>query len=285
MKQTLQGLYSLLFEYYGSQGWWPIINDKTLLCEYHTGAPKNKEEQFEIIIGCILAQNTQWYPNVVRSLQQLKAGRIFTKNELEVIREAETQYAEILKCQKKQTKSNILTQNTAWSNVEKALENLRKNKCLSQKAILQTKQESIAHAIKSAGYFNQKAERLKIIAAFLLQHPLEELQAMETGELRKLLLSVKGIGPETADSIILYAFNKSSFVIDVYTKRILSRMGFCRKEVVYDELKSFCENNLKKNPEDYNEYHALLVEHAKRSCRTKPLCDDCILKSICKKNM
>lgn len=179
----------------------------------------------------------------------------------------------------------ILTQNTAWSNVEKALENLRKNKCLSQKAIMQTKQESIAHAIKSAGYFNQKAERLKIIAAFLLQHPLEELQAMETGELRKLLLSVKGIGPETADSIILYVFNKPSFVIDAYTKRILSRMGFCRKDVTYEELKKFCEDTLGKNSELYNEYHALLVEHAKRYCRTKPLCDDCILKRICKKNI
>ncbi len=179
----------------------------------------------------------------------------------------------------------ILTQNTAWSNVEKALVNLRKNKCLSQKAILQTKQETIAHSIKSAGYFNQKAERLKIVTAFLLQHPLEELQAMETTELRKLLLSVKGIGPETADSIVLYAFNKPSFVIDTYTKRIFGRIGFCRKDISYEDLQRFCENNLDKDAEIYNEFHALFVEHAKRYCRKKPLCNACILKRVCKKNL
>ncbi len=179
----------------------------------------------------------------------------------------------------------ILTQNTAWTNVEKALNESRKNNCLSLKGILETRHETLAMYIKSSGYNNQKAERLKIVAQFLLQHPLEELQNMEIKELRTLLLSVKGIGPETADSIILYAFAKPSFVIDAYTKRIISRIGFCRKDVSYDELQTLITNNIEKDTEMYNEYHALLVEHAKRYCRTKPLCEECIVNTICQKKV
>ncbi len=179
----------------------------------------------------------------------------------------------------------ILTQNTAWTNVEKALHELRKNKCLSIKGILETKHETLAQYIKSSGYNNQKAERLKIVAQFSLQHPLGELQEMEIKELKTLILSVKGIGPETADSIILYAFMKPSFVIDTYTKRIMSRIGLCRKDVSYDELQTLFMNTIKKDTEMYNEYHALLVEHAKRYCRTKPLCEECVLKNICMKKI
>ena len=179
----------------------------------------------------------------------------------------------------------ILTQNTAWTNVEKALNELRKNNCLSLKGILETRQETLVLYIKSSGYNNQKAERLKIVAQFLLQHPLEELQNMEIKELRTLLLSVKGIGSETADSIILYAFMKPGFVIDAYTKRIMSRIGLCRKDVLYDELQTLITNNIEKDTELYNEYHALLVEHAKRYCRTKPLCEECILKDGCQKRI
>src|SRR3989338_2938349 len=177
----------------------------------------------------------------------------------------------------------ILTQNTAWTNVEKALNELRRNNCLSIKAILETKEEILAQYIKSSGYNNQKAERLKIVAQFLLQHSFNELQNMEIMQLRALLLSVKGIGPETADSIILYAFSKPSFVIDTYTKRIMSRIGLCRKDVSYDELQTLITNNIEKDTEIYNEYHALLVEHAKRYCRVKPLCEECILNSVCQK--
>lgn len=180
---------------------------------------------------------------------------------------------------------SLLTQNTAWTNVEKALNELRKNKCLSLKGILETRHETLAQYIKSSGYNNQKAERLKIVAQFLLQHPLEELQNMETQELRTLLLSVKGIGPETADSIILYAFMKPSFVIDAYTKRIMSRIGLCGKDVSYDELQTLITNTIDKDVEMYNEYHALLVEHAKRYCRTKPLCQECVLKDSCQKRV
>ncbi|MBI5073202.1 endonuclease [Candidatus Woesearchaeota archaeon] len=177
----------------------------------------------------------------------------------------------------------LLTQNTSWIQVEKALNELRKNNCLSVQGIIETKQETLGQYIKPAGYFNQKSERLKIIAQFLLQHPLAELQQMETNRLRALLLSVKGIGPETADSIILYAFSKPSFVIDTYTKRIMSRIGLCRKDVTYDELQELIVRNIPVDVEMYNEYHALLVEHAKQHCQTKPICADCPLSKDCKK--
>ncbi len=106
---------------------------------------------------------------------------------------------------------------------------------------------------------------------------------MQTLELRTLLLSVKGIGPETADSILLYAFSKPSFVIDAYTRRIMSRIGLCSKDVTYDELQKLIVRDISVDVEIYNEYHALLVEHAKRYCRTKPICADCPLSKDCKK--
>ncbi len=180
---------------------------------------------------------------------------------------------------------SLLTQNTSWIQVEKALNELRKNNCLTPQKIIETKQETLAQYIKSSGYNNQKAERLKIIAQFLLQHPLAELQQMETNELRTLLLSVKGIGPETADSIVLYAFSKPSFVIDAYTRRIMSRIGMCRKDVTYEELQELITRSIPVDVEMYTEYHALLVEHAKRYCQKKPICTCCILKDICQKKI
>ncbi len=179
----------------------------------------------------------------------------------------------------------ILTQNTAWSNVEKALNEVRKNNCLSIKAILETRQEILAQYIKSSGYNNQKAERLKIVAQFLLQHPINELLAMKIEKLRTLLLSVNGIGQETADSIILYAFNKPIFVIDAYTKRIFLRVGLCRRNVTYDELQKQITKSIEKDTGIYNEYHALLVEHGKRYCRTKPLCGVCVINNVCEKKI
>lgn len=179
----------------------------------------------------------------------------------------------------------ILTQNTAWSNVEKALNELRTNKSLSINALLQTKKETIAGYIKSSGYNNQKAERLKFVAGFLIQYPFEKLQEMEIKALRNLLLSVKGIGPETADSIILYAFNKPSFVVDAYTKRIMERIGFLQKEAKYDEIQELITRNIEQDSELYNEYHALFVEHAKVSCRIKPICHTCVLNKMCEKRL
>ncbi len=175
----------------------------------------------------------------------------------------------------------ILTQNTSWTNVEKALANLRKNKCLERTAILAIERETLAAYIRSAGYFNQKAERLKIVAQFFTLHSFDELEQMEKENLRALLLSIKGIGPETADSILLYAFQKPSFVIDAYTKRILNRIGICKKYISYDELQKLMEKNLPQDHGLFNEYHALLVEHAKRYCKKKPNCNLCPLSKSC----
>ncbi len=183
---------------------------------------------------------------------------------------------------------SILTQNTSWKNVEKALICLNKNKLIDINSILDHPHENLAECIRSSGYHNQKAERLKILAKFLKATPLAMLQKLDVKTLREVLLKINGVGPETADSIILYAFNKPIFVIDTYTKRIMSRIGLCEKDVTYDELqKRFMDNLSSANPETdvklFNEYHALLVEHAKRYCATKPRCGECILRKECKR--
>ncbi|MBU2561345.1 MAG: endonuclease [Nanoarchaeota archaeon] len=179
----------------------------------------------------------------------------------------------------------ILTQNTAWTNVEKALEQLHKNKLVRHDRILKTKKEKIAGLIRSAGYYNQKAERLAIISKFIKDNTLRSLMAMDAVGLRRLLLEVKGIGPETADSIVLYAFEKPSFVIDAYTKRIFSRVGLCAADADYHEMQIMFEQDVRKDVDVYKEYHALIVEHAKRHCRTKPKCEGCPISKLCKRNI
>ncbi|MBN1544770.1 endonuclease III domain-containing protein [Candidatus Woesearchaeota archaeon] len=177
----------------------------------------------------------------------------------------------------------ILTQNTAWTNVEKALEQLHKNKLVRHDRILKAKKERIAQLIRSAGYYNQKAERLVIISKFIRDNTIRSLMARDAADLRKMLLEVKGIGPETADSIVLYAFGKPSFVIDAYTKRVFSRIGICAADAEYDALKEIFEKNIKKDAVVYKEYHALIVEHAKRHCKAKPECEGCPISKLCEK--
>ena len=278
----IQKIYELLHRVYGPQGWWPIISNKTLLCEYRGYAPKNDEERFEICCGAILAQNTSWYPGVVRALQQLKLGRPFTKKELEVMQKAEILRAKISEKPKKITKANILTQNTAWKNVEKAIENLNRKDLLAIEKIKKTNVKKIARLIRPAGYYNQKAERLKIVAEYFLKHFKNK-----TIPKREELLKVKGIGPETADSILLYAFKQPYFVVDAYTRRIFSRLGFFKENEKYDKIQEFFMDNLpkenkKKTVEIYKEYHALIVELAKRSCRKRAECLACIMKKSCR---
>lgn len=161
----------------------------------------------------------------------------------------------------------ILTQNANWTNVERAIKNLKENNLLNRKAIVDVNVKKLARLIKSAGYFNQKAKKLKEFAKF-------------NGEInRENLLNVWGIGPETADSILLYAYNQPVFVIDAYTKRIFFRLGFGEKS--YDELQTMFMENLPKDSELFNEYHALLVRLAKEHCKTKPECSSCPLNQIC----
>ncbi len=211
----IQSIYNRLYKSFGPQGWWPltISGHKT---RHHAGEPKNDNHRFEIVVGA------------------------------------------------------ILTQNTNWKNVEKSLENLSKNNMLSMDRIRRANQKKLAKLIRSAGYYNQKAERLKLIAGFIFKNK---------NPTREELLDVKGIGPETADSILLYAFNKPIFVVDAYTKRIFERLGF--KERGYDELQELFHKNLNKDYKVFNEYHALLVELGKNYCRKKPNCGGCPITQYC----
>jgi len=168
----------------------------------------------------------------------------------------------------------ILTQNTSWVQVEKALQNLKQLRALRPEAMLKLELRKLKQAIKPAGYFNQKARKIKLFTAFY-----QKLNGKIPR--REELLNVWGIGPETADSIQLYAYRQPSFVIDAYTKRIFSRIGICRENVKYEELQALFEKELKPDPHLYSEYHALIVEHAKRYCRKKPLCKECPLLSVC----
>ena len=178
----------------------------------------------------------------------------------------------------------ILTQNTAWTNVEKAIEQLGKNKLLDYHKLQNTPVQKIAALVRSAGYYNQKAARLRTISEFVKTHGMKSLFKMETEKLRTILLELNGVGPETADSIVLYAFEKPSFVIDAYTRRIFSRLGICKKDAPYEELRQLFMKNIRKHVKVYQEYHALIVEHAKRHDKTKPECTGCKIADKCAKS-
>lgn len=212
MKHDLLFIYERLLERFGSQGWWPA------------------DTPFEVIVG------------------------------------------------------TILTQATNWNNVEKAIQRLKKKGLLSVEGILNTQDEDLARIIKPALYHNTKARKLKSFVKFLGSHynrDLEKFLRQPRNKLRKELLSIYGIGQETADSIILYAANKKSFVIDAYTKRILSRIGLVDRKVSYQNLKELMEENLPKSLKLYQEFHALLVELGKNYCKKKPICRKCPVEEIC----
>lgn len=174
----------------------------------------------------------------------------------------------------------ILTQNTAWSNVEKAIRRLKENQVLSVRALDRLSQSHLAQLIKSAGYFNVKARRLKNFISFLQSHyggSLNKMFGQDTSRLREELLSVNGTGPETADSIILYAAEKPVFVIDAYTRRIFSRHGVMAYKNSYDDFQHLFMQSLPANIPLYNQYHAMMVYTGKDFCRSRPRCDGCPL--------
>jgi endonuclease III related protein len=179
----------------------------------------------------------------------------------------------------------ILTQNTAWTNVEKAMVNLEQAGLLNAERLHAAQEARIAALVRPSGYFNLKAKKLKAFVRFLFeQHHgrLAHLFAHKTPELREELLGVYGIGPETADSIILYAAEQPIFVIDAYTRRIAGRLGWVRPDVTYDELQQLFMRNLPLDVQLFNEYHALLVALGKNYCvKTKPRCAECPLHSTC----
>lgn len=173
----------------------------------------------------------------------------------------------------------ILTQNTNWLNVEKAIVNLKREGLLSLEALWEIDRERLADLIRPSGFFNVKSVRLKEFLGWLLER-YGSLEAMFRGDwrvLREELISVRGIGRETCDSILLYAGEKPSFVVDAYTRRLFSRLGLVQETDSYEQVRSLFMKSLPADSALFNEYHALIVEQCKRHCRKKPLCDGCPL--------
>lgn len=173
----------------------------------------------------------------------------------------------------------LLTQNTTWVNVEKALANLRRDLQLSFSTISTMSLSEIQQQIKPSGYFRQKGERLKAMAGAIIEAGgLSQLKIKTTPDLRAWFLALKGVGPETADSILLYAFNRPSFVIDTYTLRICKRHQWLQTTTNYVKAQSYFMHQLPEDPAIFNEFHALLVQVGKNFCRPKnQLCEQCPL--------
>lgn len=174
----------------------------------------------------------------------------------------------------------ILAQNTAWKNVEKAIHNLKVYELLDARKIHELDQDTLALAIKPAGTYNVKAARLKTFIAWFLSRfdgDLEKMKELSPSRLREEILEVKGIGPETADAILLYALEIPTFVVDAYAHRVLSRHDLAMEETTYDDLKEYFEKNLPRDAKVYNDFHALIVKVGKEYCRPKARCEQCPL--------
>ncbi len=177
----------------------------------------------------------------------------------------------------------IFTQNTNWGNVERAINNLKQRRVLSARALYKMPDRQLASMIRPAGYFNVKTRRLKEFLNFLVDQyrgSMKKMKAERTKPLREKMLNVNGIGPETADSILLYALQKPVFVIDAYTKRVLQRHGLVSGSATYNELQGLFHDNLTREMEHFNEYHALFVKLGKDYCKPKPKCSSCPLENV-----
>ena len=222
-------IYNLLLKEYGPQGWWPLFNRKTFICEYNPSPLITNDSFFEISIGA------------------------------------------------------ILTQNVAWTNVEKALENLLRVKLLSPAKLYSEKNETVGELIKPSGYYNQKTLKLKEFISWFKEYKysVKNLISMPTDFLRKELLSIKGVGPETADSILLYGLHRKIFLVDAYTKRIFTRFPLFDNKYDYHQIQEFFHVKFNGEIEHYNEYHALIVNHCKLCCKKKQYCENCVLNNNC----
>ncbi len=211
MKSRLDSIYQKLYAYFGPQHWWPA------------------KTPFEVIVGA------------------------------------------------------VLTQNTNWQNVERAIDNLKKARVLNLRKFYQLSEKKLAQLIRPSGYYNIKAKRLKSFMDFLFKNYKGNLKKMFGQKLKKLrqeILSVKGIGPETADSILLYAGDLPVFVVDAYTKRIFLRHCLIPKNAEYHQVQDLFMKNLKTDVKLFNEFHALLVKLGKAFClKDNPECDACPLKN------
>ena len=178
----------------------------------------------------------------------------------------------------------ILTQNTNWGNVEKAIRQLKAAGILSERVLRDIPIAKLAALIRPAGYFNVKARRLKNFIRFLFNEYQGSLKAMareDLPDLRNKLLKVNGIGPETADSILLYALDKPVFVVDAYTRRLLCRYNLIGSKAEYHQIQELFMAHFDHDAAVFNEYHALIVRLGKEYCKTKPLCQDCTLNRRC----
>ena len=178
----------------------------------------------------------------------------------------------------------ILTQNTAWTNVEKAIHALRQAGIMTPEALHNSDPDQLARLIRPAGYFNLKSRRLKDFTTWLFlmhQGSLERMFTVDWQELRAELLGVRGIGPETADSILLYAGDRPTFVVDAYTRRLFQRLGLLPESAGYDQTRALFMKHLPQDAALFNEYHAQIVEQCKQFCRKKPLCSGCPLFDSC----
>ncbi len=219
MQEQIIKIYGKLYDLYGPQGWWPLINHDGInptktgaIRGYHPenyDLPTKRDQVYEIILGA------------------------------------------------------ILTQNTSWLSAEMALFNLNELNVIDPEKLLKLDVETLKSAIRCAGFLNQKSVYLREITRFFI-----EIDG--NVPTRKELLAVKGVGNETADSILLYAYKQPQFVVDAYTKRIFSHLGIVSEDIKYMELKELFESNLHEDVPLYQEYHALIVEHAKRYYSKKP---------------
>ena len=178
----------------------------------------------------------------------------------------------------------VLTQATAWTNVELAIGRLKEADALSPAAIRGMEPDKLASLIYSSGFYNAKAQRLKALVEYLGDTYEDDIAAMrleDCAKLRRELLAVRGIGEETADAILLYALGKPSFVIDAYTRRLFKRLGIVPESEGYSAYQRMFSDSLPRNTALFGEYHALIVEHCKVACRTKPVCEGCCLLSVC----
>jgi endonuclease-3 related protein len=177
----------------------------------------------------------------------------------------------------------ILTQNTNWANVEKAIANLKSANLLTPEKLYQLSTSQLAELIRPAGYYNIKANRLKSFLSWLFQDydgRLENLENLDTDNFRAELLAVRGIGHETADSILLYAFDRPIFVVDAYTARVAVRHGLIEQDADYEQLRDLFQSNLPQDVRLFNEYHALLVRLGKEFCRPTANCPGCPLEKL-----
>jgi len=180
----------------------------------------------------------------------------------------------------------ILTQNTSWVNVEKAIDNLTSHNILDAEKIVQSDESRLAKLLKPSGYFNLKAKRVKNYCQwYLAQGGYDRLSKQDSGPLRNKLLTVNGVGPETADDIMLYAFERPVFVVDAYTRRLFARLGLIDGSEPYEHIRQLFEQKLGEDVVLYNEYHALIVWHGKYFCKKNPKCNQCCINEKCQHAM